>query len=118
VSDSDDLHQLGFKLITEWISKKDKIGLSNLRWEDHSEWLYSFVVDRDVKYIGMTERVLRSRMDDYRDLKNTQTTRLREHITAELAAARTVQIFGRKERDPKAEEAILRAKYRPVWNHA
>ncbi len=81
------LIQLGFEPITEWIIKGSKIGPLGLDWEDHGGWLYAFVVDGEVKYIGLTDRVLRSRMGDYSHIKNTQTTGLREKIMTELSVA-------------------------------
>jgi hypothetical protein len=119
VSALDELLQLGFEPITEWTLKRDKIALRTLSWPDHGGWLYVFAVNGELKYIGLTNRVLRSRMDDYRDAKHTQTTQMREAIKAELAAGHIVHIFGRKEPNSDmlaTEEVRLRAKYRPPWN--
>ncbi len=99
--------------------KGGKIKPATLDWEDHSGWLYAFVVQGEVKYIGLAGRVLRSRLDDYTYIKNSQTTRLREAIFAELKAGRSVQIYGWKEFKKDAliaEEVRLRATYRPPWN--
>lgn len=66
-----------------------------------------------------TNRVLRSRMDDYRDQKSSQTMRLREAISAELNDGRPVGILGWRESDEHtliAEEKRLRARYSPPWN--
>ena len=115
----EELVQLGFEPVTEWVMKGAKIGLRAFDWSDHGGWLYAFVVDGEVKYIGLTDRVLRSRMSDYAHMKHSQTTRLRNAIIAELEAGRSVQVFGWKEskRDALiAEEDRLRTKYRPVWN--
>ena len=59
------LIQFGFEPVTEWVMKGSKIGPPSFDWKEHSGWLYAFVVDGEVKYIGLTERVLRSRMSDY-----------------------------------------------------
>jgi hypothetical protein len=110
---------LGFQPVTEWVLKGDRIGPASFDWQDHGGWLYAFVVEGEVCYIGLTDRVLRSRMSDYAHIKNLQTTRLRELITAELKAGRSVQVYGWKEGGKDAliaEESKLRAKYRPPWN--
>lgn len=115
----DDLITLGFQPVTEWVMKGDRIGPASFGWQDHGGWLYAFVVEGEVRYIGLTDRVLRSRMSDYSHINNSQTTRLRESITAELKAGRSVQVYGWKEGSKDvliAKESKLRAKYLPPWN--
>ena len=115
----EELIQFGFEPITEWVVKGVKIGPLSFDWADHGGWLYAFVVDEEVKYVGLTDRVLRSRMDDYAHIKNSQTDRLRALIMGELMASRRVQVFGWKQKDRRilgAEEARLRIAYRPPWN--
>ena len=115
----EDLIQLGFRPITDWVVKGNKIGPRSFRWPDHSGWLYAFVVEREVKYIGLTTRVLRSRISDYSHVTESQSTRLRGLIQSELRAGRNVGIFGLTEPAPTrlvAEELRLRALYRPPWN--
>lgn len=115
----DDLIQIGFKPITEWTLKGDKIKPVPIKWHSHSCWLYAFTVDGEVRYIGLSDRVLQSRLDDYSYIRNSQTTRLRKLIQAELQAAHSVQIYGCKQPDKAvliAEEERLRARYRPPWN--
>ena len=115
----EELIQFGFEPVTEWIMKGDKIGPRSFDWKDHGGWLYAFVVDGEVKYIGLTDRVLRSRMSDYSHINNSQTKRLRGNIVTELMAGRAVRVFGWKQPDKNAlivEEDHLRAKYRPPWN--
>jgi hypothetical protein len=96
-----------------------KIGPMTFGWQDHGGWLYAFIVDEEVKYIGLTDRVLRSRMSDYSHIRNTQTHRIREQIIAQLSAGRRVQVYGWRHRDKAvlvAEELRLRAEHRPPWN--
>ena len=117
----DDLIKLGFQPVTEWVMKGDRIGLASFGWQDHGGWLYAFVVEGKVSYIGFTDRVLRSRMSDYAHINNSQTTRIRQLITAELKAGRSVQVYGWKEGNKDvliAEETKLRARYRLFlpWN--
>src|SRR5579859_5349630 len=69
----EELIELGFEPVTEWVMKGAKIRPRTLDWKDHGGWLYAFVVDGEVKYIGLTSRVLRSRMDDYSHIPNSQT---------------------------------------------
>jgi len=90
---------LGFHPITESVLRREKIALASLKWQDHGGWLYAFVVLGEVKYIGLTDRVMRSRMDEYRDVKNSQTSRLRDLVIAELLLGRTVLVYGNKERN-------------------
>lgn len=113
------LIQFGFEPITQWVMKGPKIRPHSFDWKDHSGWLYAFVVDGQVKYIGLTDRVLRSRMSDYSHITNSQTTKLRERITAELLAGRQVHVYGWKQRDKailEKEELRFRAEHRPPWN--
>lgn len=115
----DDLVRIGFERITEWVMKGDKIQPRSFDWKDHGGWLYAFVVGGEVKYIGLTDRVLRSRMSDYTHMKHSQTTRLRGLIITELTAGRSVQVFGWRQSDKAtlvAEEGRLRGTYRPPWN--
>ena len=78
--DLKELVQIGFEPITEWVMKGEKIGPRTFDWQDHGGWLYAFVVNDEIKYIGLTDRVLRSRMSDYSHIKNSQTTGLRERL--------------------------------------
>jgi hypothetical protein len=115
----DDIVQFGFEAVTQWIIKGEKIGPASFKWLDHSGWLYAFLVEEEVRYIGLTDRVLRSRMGDYSHINNSQTNRLRGLIRGELEAGRVVDVFGWKQRDInilKIEEVRLRATYRPPWN--
>ena len=110
----------GFEPITEWEWRDGKIRLASLDWDEHAGWLYAFVIESEVKYVGLTRRVLRSRMDNYRDLTEEQCVRLRGLITTECKSGTTVRIFGRRMSGDHAElereEAKLREIPRPVWN--
>lgn len=109
----------GFEPVTQWIWRDGKIRLASLNWRESSGWLYAFVVDDSVKYVGLTSRVLRSRMDDYRDNTEEQTTRLRELIRAELLSDRRIEVYGRHSPETdrrESDEARLRADLNPPWN--
>jgi len=58
----DELIRQGFEPVTEWVTKGNKVGPRTFDWPNHGGWLYAFVVGGDVKYIGLTDRVLRSRL--------------------------------------------------------
>jgi len=115
----EDLNQIGFRHVTQWILKGDKIGPKSFDWEDHGGWLYAFVVSSEVKYIGLTDRVLRSRLSDYSHNKTSQPERIRNAIIREIMTGHAIDILGWRESDKDvlvAEEARLRATYRPPWN--
>ena len=95
------------------------IGPRSFAWDDHDGWLYAFVIADDVKYIGLTSRVLRCRLSDYAHIKNSQTDRLRGLISEVLSKGYRVEIYGWRQREDDlliAEEERLRALYRPPWN--
>ena len=83
---------IGFEEITEWEIHKDSIRLKSLNWDENSGWLYAFVVKNRVCYIGLTTRVLRSRMDDYRHIQGSQTNRLRGLLVSELNKGNRVKV--------------------------
>ena len=109
----------GFSKITEWEWRNPKIRLASLDWTESSSWLYAFVVDDRVMYVGLTERVLRSRMDNYRDSPGDQNERLRELIKAELGTGHRVDVYGKRDvpaEDLHCEEDRLRREWDPPWN--
>lgn len=110
----------GFERVTQWQLQGERIRMASLEWAESSGWLYAFVVDESlVKYVGLTNRVLRSRMDNYRDGKVDQNRRLRELIAKTLSEGRWVAIYGRREPEPRRlveEEIRLRDAWRPEWN--
>jgi hypothetical protein len=111
--------ELGFEPITEWVIRKDKIKLQNLQWQDHAGWLYAFVVNDQVKYVGLTTRILRSRMDDYSYIREEQCAHKRTLILAEINAGNRVQVFGRRFADEQeliAAESSLRQTFDLEWN--
>ncbi len=92
-------------------------GLCSFEWEDYGGWLYPFVIENSVKYIGLTR--LRSRMSNYSHIRQSQTERLRRLIHTELIAGRIVHVFGLKEADSATllrEESRLISLHRPPWN--
>lgn len=124
------LVEKGFEPITEWIPRGHGIGVATLRWEECGGWIYAFVVDGTVKYIGITGGVLRTRLDQYRNGKDSygyesQCGRIRSEIIRELSARRTVEIYGSRRPNwtmdaLKADENLLIDEFRPlgIWNRA
>jgi len=111
----------GFEPITRWIIKNGKIKPESLEWKDTSGWLYAFVVDeKELKYIGLTTRVLRSRLSDYSYISEEQCKHKRELIKSELDKGRTVSIYGKRMKEEEdnlhGEEERLRRELEPPWN--
>lgn len=117
-SSVDELTSLGFRPLTEWLMRGQKVKAAN-KWKDASGWLYAFVVNTDVRYIGMTERILVSRIDDYSYIKSSQTVHKRQLVMSELVAGNRVWIYGLQVPDAevlKIEELRLRKLFNPPWN--
>jgi hypothetical protein len=122
----EDLIADGFKPITRWELRGQRIKPASLAWDDSAGWLYAFSVARSVRYIGLTAGVLRTRLDNYSYGKDpytqgSQCERIREAILAELVAGKEVQIHGRTEPEMakrNGEEARLRAAFwkAGLWN--
>ena len=111
----------GFEHVSNWTREGDRTKLAHLNWEEKAGWLYAFVVEGTVMYIGLTTGVLRSRMDHYRHLKQDQPARLRELIEGELDDGQGVLLYGRHIRDGQSlirEEARLIHELDPPWNIA
>ena len=99
--------------------RNEKLRAADLKWQDHGGWLYAFVVNDDVRYIGLASRVLRSRLDDYTHMKHEHSSRMRDAIFAEMTAGHSVKKWGLKEPDPttlQSKELELRTKYSLPWN--
>ena len=120
VNPLEQLTSQGFEKVTKWVLHNDRIKLASLDWPETSGWLYAFVAeDRDVKYIGLTERILRSRMDNYRDSKEEQGMRIRGLIMADLQSGKDVYVYGRRQagsHDLHKDEIRYRRELDPPWN--
>ena len=111
--------RMGFEPITEWEIRNERIKPRSLAYKEHGGWVYAFAVEGLVKYVGLTNRVLRSRLSDYSYITESQPKRLRSLIRSELESGNAVLIYGKRERDESAllrEEARLRVKYELEWN--
>lgn len=113
-----------FEYVTRWVIKGGTIKPESSRWEDSSGWIYAFVAASRVMYVGLTTRLLRSRLDDYsyhKDpyLKGGQPDRLRNLIRSSIETGQTIDIYRLRCSDPEkigAQENALILKYDPPWN--
>ena len=108
----------GFERLTQWVMNNERIKLESLAWDEVAGWVYAFVANQRVRYIGITQNVLRSRMDSYRDLKDD---RVRSLIRRYLESGELVEIYGIRRQgvhpiDLELEESALIAKYETDWN--
>lgn len=119
-SSFDMLNAEGSKYVTAWVLRNQKIKPESLDWDDSAGWLYAFVVDdKTVKYIGLTDTVLRSRLDHYSYGPQSTSKRVRQSIMFELKRGKSVSIFGRRESSKirlQAEERRLIDAVKPSWN--
>ena len=115
----DKIKREGFVQITTWRAVGDGIKPKSLEWQDHGGWVYAFVVGDEVKYVGLTAKVLRTRLDHYSYGTQDTNARLRSLIETALALGDEVMIFGLpvSDRDEmEREELRLRSELRPEWN--
>ena len=113
-----ELPQFGFRPLGQWEMLRDKI---KARLTDRAEgagWIYAFATGERVRYFGISDRVIRSRFDEYRNQIN-DTVALR--IQKVLMDGGTVSIFGVCGRDHeipdlKAQESHLIALFGTDWN--
>ena len=85
------LAALGFEPITRWVPYKDSIRLASIAWSDASGWIYAFVSEGRIRYVGIATTVLRSRMDGYRHQLNDRVGAL---IRRNLDLGFDVEVFG------------------------
>ena len=85
------LKALGFERLSRWIPHKEKTKLESLSWKECAGWIYAFVAQGRVRYVGITTMVLRSRIDAYRDMKDDRVRRL---ILDRLANDEDVELYG------------------------
>jgi hypothetical protein len=115
-----ELLEIGFGPVVRLVERGNRLAPETLSWEDQSGWLYAFVCAGEVKYIGRTINVLRSRLDGYRYGKD-QGERIGAQCIAEIAAGAEVWLYGKPEPDHSAlerEEAHLIRVFQPPWNRA
>lgn len=121
---------MGFDLISQWRRSEKGIQVAHLDWVDCAGWLYAFVSDGTVKYVGLTGGVLRTRLDQYRDGADaygheTQCGRIKARILHELQGGHSVLIYGLRKRGcdtatlrPAEREALNAVRGPGLWNRA
>ena len=112
------LKSRGFALLTVWELRNTSIKPRCTCWDTTSGWLYAFVTNVRVRYIGMSTTVLRSRLDGYSYQANDRVGRL---IRDQLAREVPVEIYGTKRNQLtrkrlEQEERLLINEFRPDWN--
>ena len=115
---SEAIKEIGFRKISEWVLADGHIKPSTLDWEECSSWIYAFVVDGRPRYFGITNTVLRSRLDHY---SYQIGDKVRAFIVRELEQGRTVEIHGLQRvgvfrSDLESEESRLIREYGTDWN--
>ena len=91
------IENLGFKEVGKWEWDKDEDGeiLCPLgeREQKQKEWVYAFVVDGVVMYIGQTEKTLKKRMGDYEKPGKSQDRNHRGNKQIKDALENGVEVF-------------------------
>ena len=113
-----ELPNFGFRQLGQWQMLRGKI---KARLNDRAEgagWIYAFATGERVRYFGISDRVIKSRFDEYRNQIN-DTVALR--IQNVLVDGGTVSIFGVCSRDYeipdlKAQESHFIALFEADWN--
>ncbi|MDX0534352.1 GIY-YIG nuclease family protein [Sinorhizobium medicae] len=120
------LLRAGFHFLGEWRGENEDFQLDAKAPVDAG--VYSFVVDDVVKYVGLTQRGLRARLDGYRRGHERQRTnaRVKALIQDALAAGKRVKVLvatpaasewkGLPVNTAAGLEAGLIAKIQPAWN--
>lgn len=121
------LLRAGFSFLGEWTAESD--GEFRLDAKAPTDaGVYAFIVDDVVKYVGLTQRGLRSRLDGYRRGHERQRTnaRVKGLINAALVAGKRVKILvatpepqtwkGLPVNTAAGLEAGLIGQIRPEWN--
>lgn len=112
-----EFREYGFELLTNWESRSGKLKPASTDW-DQAGWIYAFVVDEGVRYIGITTMVLRSRLDGYSYQLNDRVGAL---IGEQFELERDVLIYGLQRRgvsksELEREESDLIERFNPDWN--
>jgi hypothetical protein len=103
--DQTQLAKLGFRCVGEFSKKNGRIQFS-LSASKNETGSYVFVVDQQVKYVGVTKNTLYARMNGYRNPGPTQETNKR--INPKIGRAGRVQIYFLSESEIKRFATIIR----------
>lgn len=111
---------VGFSPQAQIVLTGTRFNVVERNWLSRPGWLYAFVSDGEVRYVGRTINPLGARLDSYRH-GGDQCARIRACILADLSAGREMWLYGRQIDDTDAieqEEGRLRREFRPPWNRA
>jgi len=113
-----ELSNLGFQQLSVWEIRNGKAKPKTTEWDDVSGWIYAFVAEDEVKYVGIATTILRSRFDGYSyQINDTVGSK----ILALLRSGVEVQIWGTRrsmasKEQLQPEESRLIAELSPQWN--
>jgi hypothetical protein len=112
------LGQRGFVRLTVWSLLKGRIKPSSCEWDTCPGWIYAFLTDGHVRYLGIATTVLRSRLDGYSYQLNDVVG---ARVMQALKDGCNVEIFGtRRPGAPKpqleVEESGLINEFDTDWN--
>ncbi|MCL2846004.1 MAG: hypothetical protein FWE23_11260 [Chitinivibrionia bacterium] len=108
--------ELGFEKVGEWVLKNGKIeAVLNEDKRAQENFIYAFVVNEKVMYIGKTSRTLKARMQNYTNCDESQTANVRicEEVKNILKNSGEVLIYAMPNGDlePKFIKMLS-----PEWN--
>jgi len=113
-----DFEQLGFGPVVRMLASGDRLSPDNHKWQDNGGWIYAFVADGEVMYVGKCTTVLRNRLDAYR-FGPDHGKRIREFAIEQISNGKEVWLYGLPTDDYEfmdREERRLIREYRPPWN--
>ena len=113
-----ELQKRGFQRLTRWVLNDGRIKPESWEWDNCAGWIYAFVVERRVRYIGIATTVLRSRLAGYAYQIND---RVGAAIASVIESGTEVEIFGTKrphasKSELEAEESDLISLLATDWN--
>lgn len=94
MKDINRLKEIGFIHIGNWILKNDKIA-HTIKDTTPSNFLYAFVVNDKIKYIGKSIKTIKERFDQYITPGESQTTNIKNNtnIKEQLHQKNNVEIY-------------------------
>lgn len=123
------LRDLGFEHAGRWSITQDRLRLTLDRNGERTPALYAFVVDGEIKYVGKTARLLRTRLQGYATPGPTQATNRRIYalLCEAVAKNQLVEIWSLVEWEPcfhrtlpldvpAGLESTLIDRLKPTWN--
>ena len=88
------LTDIGFHPIGKWVLNNDKL-CNTIKDTTPSSFLYAFVVNGEVKYIGKSRQTIKERFNGYINPGKSQTTNINnnKNIKAQLRQGKDVEIY-------------------------